>query len=64
MTTRTLRIALALQIAGLLIEGISIVHLRPSTFVLFAGAGVPLILLGSALYLGHVFKRLVRAGAL
>jgi hypothetical protein len=64
MSSRPLRIALALQIAGLALEFVSIVHLRPLTFMGFVGIGVPMILAGAGLYLGVVVRSLVRSGAL
>lgn len=64
MSSRTLRIALALQIAGLALEYVAIVHLRPLTFIGFAALGAPMILAGAGLYVAGVVKNLVRRGAL
>lgn len=58
--TKALRIALTLQIAGLILELLSLLRLTPATFMLFLGAGAPLIGLGCFIYLFLVIRDMIR----
>ena len=58
---KLLRIAIVLQVAGLLVEALSIVRLRPITFLLFAGISLPCIVIGILLYFSLMLRGLTRA---
>lgn len=59
-----LRLALVLQLIGLLVEIVSILFFQPLTFMAFVGWGAPFIVAGVLLYLDHVRRLLMEKGVL
>lgn len=54
---RVLRIAGAWVVLGLLVEAVTLVWQHPLAFVVFAGAGLTLVVIGMAYYLWSLAHR-------
>jgi len=61
---RVIRLAIVLQIAGLLFAGLIVVTTHPLAVVTFAAVGAPLIILGAAIYVFQILRELARRGSL
>jgi hypothetical protein len=62
-TERGLRRAAAIGAVGMFVELVSALHWTPLTFILSAALGLPLVLLGGALFLRTVWKLMKERGA-
>jgi hypothetical protein len=63
MIDRALRRAAVVTTCGLAFELFAAVHWSPATFVLSAAVGVPLVLLGAAMFLRTVWRLMKERGA-
>ena len=61
---RSIRRAAALVLAGLLVQLAASFYWRPGTFIVAAVVGVPLVLLGSVVFLRAVVRLMKRKGVL
>ncbi len=61
---RSVRAAALLVAAGLLVELPSVVATTPVTFLVFVGAGIPLMAAGCVLFAVHLWRSLVQKGVL
>lgn len=61
---RSLRLAAAFAAAGLLVQLGASLHWTPGAFVLAAGIGVPLVLIGGLLFVRAVLRVMKDRGAL
>lgn len=59
-----LRLAIGLQIVGLVLAIVAIVSARPLAVIAFSGIGAPLIVLGALLYVIQILRELARRGSL
>jgi hypothetical protein len=62
-STTTLKRAIALTALGLLVQLATSLHWTPLTFVLSAALGLPLVLVGAALFLRTVLRLMKNKGA-
>ena len=60
---RSLRRAAAITAVGLGVELVSALHWTPATFILSAGVGLPLVLVGGLLFLRAVWRLMKERGA-
>ena len=58
---KTLRLAILLQVIGLVLEAVSILKLGPITFIVFASLAVPCLAAGMLLYLYLLLRGITRA---
>jgi hypothetical protein len=63
MTDRALRRAAVVTTCGLALELVSAVRWSPATFILSATVGVPLVLVGGAMFLRAVWRLMKERGA-
>jgi hypothetical protein len=63
MMVRRIKRAAAIVGTGLLIQLVAALHWTPATFIVSAAIGLPLVLLGSVLFLAAVWRNLKDRGA-
>jgi hypothetical protein len=63
MTERALRRAAVVTTCGLGLELLAAINWSPATFVLSAAVGLPLVLLGGAMFLRAVWRLMKERGA-
>jgi hypothetical protein len=64
MMTRRIKHAAAIGGAGLLVQLLAALHWTPATFIVSATIGVPLVLIGSLLFLAAVWRNMKETGAM
>jgi hypothetical protein len=63
MTDRALRRSALVAGCGLAVELVSAIHWTPATFIVSAAVGLPLVLVGGAMFLRAVWRVMKERGA-